>query len=197
MLRRAPSTSEKMDADPVPPASSPPDPAGFAVRLASLLYDASVFFFFALFLNLAFSVMDSYLAKRSAPSFFPPELYLVFLAVAHACYFAVIPSRSGQTPGMRRFHLRAVTGSGARPPLRSWFARWVGGLLSLATAGIGFVIAAFVPGNRAVQELVSGTYVVWTGGRRPLGRAALMLLLLAAIAVFLLVAMYLPSYRRG
>src|SRR5262249_6540148 len=79
----------------------------------------------------------------------------------------IFPALSGQTLGMMICGLRIIRSNGndasaARIVLRNT----VGYLLTVLTAGIGFLIAALSPKGRALHDFVSGTMVIYGRKRK-------------------------------
>lgn len=95
--------------------------------------------------------------------------YVVTAAVA-VLNFVVLASLSGRTVGKWVTGLRVERVTGAPPGLaRILFRHTVGYLMTLATGGLGFLIAALSAEGRALHDLLAGTVVVRGRGR---GRGA-------------------------
>ncbi len=134
--------------------------AGFGRRIAALLYDAVllaallvVFTSGAVFLNHRTAV-----APETAGAWV--YLYRAGLIAVVAGYYLLNWTRSGQTLGMRAWHLRAVTAAGAPLTLRAAAARFVLGVLAWAPAGLGVLWLYFDPERLAIHDRLSRTRVV-------------------------------------
>jgi uncharacterized RDD family membrane protein YckC len=90
------------------------------------------------------------------------QLYLLMLAFA---YFHLSWRRIGQTLGMRTWRMWIDTGDRPLTLARS-LLRFVGGLASIATFGLGFVWAQARSDRRAWPDLASGSRLV-QGATRP------------------------------
>ncbi|MEO6334628.1 MAG: RDD family protein [Pyrinomonadaceae bacterium] len=77
-----------------------------------------------------------------------------------------LPMFSGQTIGKIATGLRIVQIDGAAPTIGAIALRQtVGYLLTLLTAGLGFVISFFTSTGRALHDYVSGTVVIYADRR--------------------------------
>jgi uncharacterized RDD family membrane protein YckC len=77
-----------------------------------------------------------------------------------AGYYMLNWMRSGQTLGMRAWHLRAVTETGAPLTLRAAVSRFLFGALAWAPAGLGVLWLYFDPEHLAIHDRLSRTRVV-------------------------------------
>lgn len=78
----------------------------------------------------------------------------------------LLPMFSGQTVGKIVTGLRIVNLDGTPPPIRAIAIRQtVGYALTLATLGIGFFISVFGSRGRALQDIISGTVVIYANRR--------------------------------
>jgi uncharacterized RDD family membrane protein YckC len=137
--------------------------AGFGRRIAALLYDAVllaallvVFTSGAVLLNHRTAV-----APDTAGSWV--YLYRAGLIGVVAGYYILNWTRSGQTLGMRAWHLRAVTEAGAPLTLRAAASRFLFGVLAWAPAGLGVLWLYFDPEHLAIHDRLSRTRVVHLG----------------------------------
>ena len=86
--------------------------------------------------------------------------YVTAAAVA-ALNFLVLPVFTGRTLGKWATGLRVeTTGGESLGFARALLRHTVGYLLSLATLGLGFLVAAFSREGRALHDLIAGTVVV-------------------------------------
>ena len=134
--------------------------AGFGRRVAALLYDAVllaallvVFTSGAVFLNHGAAV-----EPKTAGAWV--YLYDAGLIGIIAGYYLLNWTRSGQTLGMRAWHLRAVTAAGKPLPLKAAALRFVCGALAWAPAALGVLWLYFDPEHLALHDRLSNTRVV-------------------------------------
>jgi uncharacterized RDD family membrane protein YckC len=141
--------------------------AGFGRRAAALLYDAVllaallvVFTSGAVFLNHRVAVEP----KTAGVGFF---LYRIGLVVVIAGYYLINWTRSGQTLGMRAWHLRAVTESGQALGWKAAALRFACGVLAWAPAALGVLWLYADPEHLALHDRLSKTRVVHLSRRQP------------------------------
>jgi uncharacterized RDD family membrane protein YckC len=134
--------------------------AGFGRRLAALLYDAVllaallvIFTSGAVFLNHGVA-----LERSTAGAWF--YLYQAGLIGVVAGYYLVNWMRSGQTLGMRAWHLRAVTESGLPLGWKAAALRLGLGALAWAPAALGVLWLYVDPEHLALHDRLSRTRVV-------------------------------------
>ncbi len=134
--------------------------AGFGRRVAALLYDAVllaallvIFTSGAVFLNHSVAV-----EPETAGAWV--YLYRAGLFGVVAGYYLLNWTRSGQTLGMRAWHLRAVTDSGQPLALKAAALRCVFGVLAWAPAGLGVLWLYADPEHLALHDRLSKTRVV-------------------------------------
>ena len=87
-------------------------------------------------------------------------LYRAGLVGVIAGYTLLNWIRSGQTLGMRAWHLRAVTESGKPMALKAAALRFVFGLLAWAPAALGVLWLYIDPEHLALHDRLSNTRVV-------------------------------------
>lgn len=134
--------------------------AGFGRRAAALLYDAVLlaallvaFTSGAVFLNHRVA-----LEPATAGAWF--YVYRLGLLGVIAGYYLLNWTRSGQTLGMRAWHLKAVTQSGGRMRLRAAALRFVLGILAWAPAALGVLWLYVDREHLALHDRWSKTRVV-------------------------------------
>ena len=134
--------------------------AGFGRRVAALLYDSVLLAALlviitsgAVFLNHARA-----LERETAGAWV--YLYRAGLIGVVAGYYMLNWTRSGQTLGMRAWHLRAVTESGRPLALRAAALRCVCGALAWAPAALGVLWLYADPEHLALHDRLSRTRVV-------------------------------------
>ena len=77
-------------------------------------------------------------------------------------FFAYFWVARGQTLGMLAWRLHVVSVDGGSITLRQALLRFVGGLLSVISLGLGFVWQLFDAHRRNWPDLVSGTRIIFT-----------------------------------
>jgi uncharacterized RDD family membrane protein YckC len=134
--------------------------AGFGRRLAALLYDSVLlaallvaFTSGAVFLNHGVAV-----EPKTAGAWV--YVYDAGLISVIAGYYLLNWTRSGQTLGMRAWHLRAVTDSGKPLPLKAAVLRFFFGILAWAPAALGVLWLYVDPEHAALHDRLSKTRVV-------------------------------------
>lgn len=134
--------------------------AGFGRRAAALLYDAlllaallMIFTGGALFFTHGTAVV-----RETAGAWV--YLYRAGLIGVIAGYYLLNWTRSGQTLGMRAWHLRAVTESGKPVGWKAAALRWVFGVLAWAPAALGVLWLYADPDHLALHDRWSKTRVV-------------------------------------
>jgi uncharacterized RDD family membrane protein YckC len=134
--------------------------AGFGRRLAALLYDTVLL----AALLVAFTSGAVFLNHRRA---IEPEtagfwvyVYRAGLIGVIAGYYLLNWTRSGQTLGMRAWHLRAVTAAGKPLSMKAAALRFAFGALAWAPAALGVLWLYFDPERLALHDRLSRTRVV-------------------------------------
>ena len=134
--------------------------AGFGRRLAALVYDSVllaallvVFTSGAVFLNHRVAV-----EPKTAGAWF--YVYRAGLAAVVGGYYSINWVRSGQTLGMRAWHLRAVSEQGKPMSWKAAALRCVLGLLAWAPAALGVLWLYADPEHLALHDRLSKTRVL-------------------------------------
>ena len=134
--------------------------AGFGRRLAALLYDAVLL----AAILIAYTLGALFLAHGAA---LVPDavgawayLYRAGLIVLITGYYLLNWLRSGQTLGMRAWHLRAVSEFGKPLSIKAAALRIGFGLLAWAPAALGVLWLYLDPERLAVHDRLSRTRVV-------------------------------------
>jgi len=133
--------------------------AGFGRRFAALLYDALLLAALLLvYTGVAVAIRGSaFTEKSSGPWWYVyrgGELALI------AGYYVANWTLSGQTLGMRAWHLRAVSGSGRRVSIGPALCRCVCGALAWAPAALGVLWLYLDPDRLALHDRLSGTRIL-------------------------------------
>lgn len=134
--------------------------AGFGRRFAALIYDALLL----TALLVIFTTASVLLLARSA---IVPEnaglwayVYRAALLAIIVAYYVINWTRSGQTLGMRAWHLRAVDPQGKRMSMRAALLRYLYSVLAWAPAALGVLWLYLDPEHLAIHDRLSGTRVV-------------------------------------
>jgi uncharacterized RDD family membrane protein YckC len=134
--------------------------AGVGRRVAALLYDSlllaallMVFTAAAMFLTHGHAL----LYENVGPWVY---LYRAGLVSVVGAYFLVNWMRSGQTLGMRAWHLRTVSDAGRPVTLKAALLRLVWGILAWAPAALGVLWLYFDPEHLAIHDRLSRTRMV-------------------------------------
>ncbi len=134
--------------------------AGFGRRFAALVYDALLL----AALLVIFTTALVMLFTRSAilPETAGPWVYLYRAALLAIIvgYYVLNWIRSGQTLGMRAWHLRAVDESGRRIELRAALLRFIYGVLAWAPAALGVLWLYIDAQHLAIHDRWSRTRVI-------------------------------------
>ena len=133
--------------------------AGFGRRFAALLYD----WVLLAALLVAYTSGAVFLNHRAIE----PEsagawvyVYRAGLIGVIAGYYILNWTRSGQTLGMRAWHLRAVTAQGTTMGINASIMRFICGALAWAPAALGVLWLYLDPEHLALQDRLSHTRVV-------------------------------------
>ena len=134
--------------------------AGFMRRVAALVYDAfllaallMVFTGGALFFTHGAAIVP---ATAGAWTY----VYRAGLVLVIAGYYMVNWLRSGQTLGMRAWHLRAVSDAGSPMAIRAAALRVIFGALAWTPAALGVLWLYLDPDHLALHDRLSKTRVV-------------------------------------
>ena len=142
--------TEPLPAASLPDGSSPTAGAPLLRRLFALLTDASLFAALALALSPLLPESRRWSAAASLAA---------FIVLISYYYFVCSWLFWGKTIGGAIFDVRVVPDGRESMSIRDASLRWSGVYLSLATAGIGFLMAA-LPARRSLPDRLSGTKVV-------------------------------------
>src|ERR1700688_4618578 len=111
--------------------------AGFGRRLAALLYDSVLLAALLVVFTSGAVFLNHRRAIEPATAGAWVYLYRAGLIGVIAGYYVFNWTRSGQTLGMRAWHLRAVTDSGKPMALKAAALRFVFGVFAWAPAALG------------------------------------------------------------
>ncbi|MFM7554134.1 MAG: RDD family protein [Verrucomicrobiota bacterium] len=87
-------------------------------------------------------------------------LFAVLCTGVSLTYMVGFMGRWGATPGKRMVGLSVVTLEGGRPGYPAAFRRYLAGLLTVLSLGLGYLLI-LGPSRRALHDLISGTRVVF------------------------------------
>ena len=130
-----------------------PRPCSLPRRAGAMLYDALVLVAIWMVGTAVVVIFGNRGIESGNPLY---QLYLVLLAFV---YFHLSWRRIGQTLGMRTWRIRIDPGDRPLTIARS-LLRFVGGLASIATLGLGFAWALLRRDKRAWPDLASGSRLV-------------------------------------
>jgi uncharacterized RDD family membrane protein YckC len=137
------------------PAAAPPPTAGVFRRLAAGCYDALLLGAVWMLATLAI------VALRGGEPVPPGQLvYQLLLLGTTALFFITSWLRGGQTLGMRAWRLKVERESGAPLDARTGIVRFIGGLLSVLTGGLGLLWLWIDRDELTWHDRLAGTRVV-------------------------------------
>lgn len=88
------------------------------------------------------------------------QLFVITIFILMNFYFIFMPGRYGNTIGKMILGLKVVKIDYTLINYKIAILRWVGFLLSIATFGIGFLLAIFDPQKQALHDKIARTYVI-------------------------------------
>jgi uncharacterized RDD family membrane protein YckC len=134
--------------------------AGVGRRLAALLYDAVLLAALLMIYTAGALFFTHGVAVIPATAGAWVYIYRLGLVALVAGYYLVNWLKSGQTLGMRAWHLRAVDASGRPMTFQAGAVRLVAGALAWAPAALGVLWLYLDPEHIALQDRLSNTRVV-------------------------------------
>lgn len=134
--------------------------AGFGRRLAALLYDSVLLAALLVVFTSGAVFLNHRVAVEPATAGAWAYLYRAGLLGVIAGYYLLNWTRSGQTLGMRAWHLRVVTPSGHPLAWKAAALRLVFGVLAWAPAALGVLWLYADPEHLALHDRWSKTRIV-------------------------------------
>ena len=134
--------------------------AGFGRRVAALLYDSLLLAALLVIFTSGAVFLNHRVAVEPATAGGWAYLYRTGLVGIVAGYYLLNWLRSGQTLGMRAWHLRAVADSGRPMALRAAALRILFGVLAWTPAALGVLWLYADPEHLALHDRFSKTRVV-------------------------------------
>jgi uncharacterized RDD family membrane protein YckC len=134
--------------------------AGFGRRLAALLYDALLLAGLMLIFTTALVMLLTRAAILPETAGLWAYVYRSALLAIIIGYYVLNWTRSGQTLGMRAWHLRAVDEQGKRMSARAACWRFLYGVIAWVPAGLGVLWLYFDPQHLALHDRWSRTRVI-------------------------------------
>lgn len=142
-------------------------PAGFWWRAFAYFFDLFVLLIVYKAACTAMNISTAEMAKMIGGGMAAITLSLMAAASAlglyvglHFIYFSGFEASALKaTPGKLLFGLQVVDGAGAAPSFGAAAMRWIASGFSIATVGIGFLLAAVTEQKRALHDMMSGCYV--------------------------------------
>jgi uncharacterized RDD family membrane protein YckC len=134
--------------------------AGFGRRFAAVIYDTLLLVAMLLILTtvLVIGVLRVEITPQTVGAW--AYVYRAALLAIIVAYYLLNWTRSGQTLGMRAWHLRAVTAAGKPLTLKSAALRLAWAVLAWAPAGLGVLWVVLDRDHLAVQDRLSDTRIV-------------------------------------
>jgi uncharacterized RDD family membrane protein YckC len=157
---QATETEQVPATDTQPESPTPVRAAGALARLIAMLIDLTVLGSInaaVLYLTLGIAGLAVDHVTRV-----PPIPFVAFLLILNGGYLIGFTAASGQTIGKMATGIRVIGDDGQRIDVAGAVLRAAGCLLTLLTAGLGYLPAFFSSEGRAVQDRVAGTRVVST-----------------------------------
>ncbi len=150
-------------------------PANFWVRLLAFVVDMMLYplasfivtkekkaVIVAQLLNVVAMAITYYQGPRQAATLVGP-VWMIYNLWMYFCVQEATTQRT--TIGKDGFGLIVVTDKDKQMSLAKATARFFAGIANIVTLGIGFVMCAFHPEKKALNDLISKTKVVWHGDR--------------------------------
>jgi uncharacterized RDD family membrane protein YckC len=134
--------------------------AGFGRRVAALLYDSVLLAALLVIFTLGAVFLNHRVAVEPQTAGAWAYLYRAGLLAVIAGYYLLNWTRSGQTLGMRAWHLRAVTESGMPVGWKAAALRFVFGILAWAPAALGVLWLYADSEHLALHDRLSKTRVI-------------------------------------
>jgi uncharacterized RDD family membrane protein YckC len=133
-----------------------PRSAGFWIRAVALVIDLVII----ALVQSSLALMGRRLTGSEVEDLWPvPTAVVLFTLVFTAAYTTVLHGLDGQTLGKLIVGVRVVGDDGAPPGVGTAFLRYLGYYASLATFGLGFIMAGLRRDKRALHDLLAGTRV--------------------------------------
>ena len=134
--------------------------AGFAPRLAALLYDSVLLTALLIAYTSAAMLANHRLALEFATAGAWVYAYRAGLIALIGGYYLLNWTRSGQTLGMRAWHLRAVTDAGMPMSIKTAALRFLCGILAWPPAMLGVLWLYADSEHLAIHDRLSKTRIV-------------------------------------
>jgi uncharacterized RDD family membrane protein YckC len=134
--------------------------AGFGRRVAALLYDSVLLAALLVIFTSGAVFLNHRVAVEPATAGAWAYVYRAGLIGVIAGYYLLNWTRSGQTLGMRAWHLRAVTASGQPLAWKAAALRLVCGVLAWAPAALGVLWLYADPEHLALHDRLSKTRII-------------------------------------
>jgi uncharacterized RDD family membrane protein YckC len=134
--------------------------AGFGRRFAAVIYDTLLLVAMLVILTtvLVIGVLRVEVTPQTVGAW--AYVYRAALLGVIVAYYLLNWTRSGQTLGMRAWHLRAVTAAGKPLTLKAAAVRLAWAALAWAPAGLGVLWVYLDRDHLAVQDRLSDTRIV-------------------------------------
>ena len=133
--------------------------AGFFRRMAAIIYDGILVFSLLFFTSIPLIILFEKLTGESLYQHVAYYGFVLWLYAVAFIYFGWFWTHSGQTPGMKAWHLKITTMEGAKIGWVAAFKRYVGALLSWAIVGLGFLWVFISKSKKTWHGVLSHTRV--------------------------------------
>ena len=134
--------------------------AGLGRRVAALLYDSLLLAALLVIFTSGAVFLNHKMAVDPASAGAWAYVYRAGLLALIAVYYVLNWTRSGQTLGMRAWHLRAVSDTGKPMKLGAALLRWIYGVIAWTPAALGILWLYADPEHLALHDRLSKTRVV-------------------------------------
>jgi len=141
------------------PAELKRSPASLHRRLFAICYDSILLFAVLMMAGFFMHFMVYYLFESHLDSLKDNLFYHLVLYAIGYFYFAFAWIRSGQTLGMRSWHLKVLQANGDKVTWQQASLRAVLAIVSWLLVGLGFVISLFDAQKRSLHDRGSNTYL--------------------------------------
>ncbi len=132
-------------------------PAGFFRRMAAITYDGILVFSLLFLTSIPLIILFEKITGQNLNQHVAYYGFVLWLYAVAFIYFGWFWINSGQTPGMKAWHLKISTVDGAKINWVAAFKRYLGALLSWAIVGLGFLWVIVSRNKKTWHGLLSQT----------------------------------------
>ena len=131
--------------------------ARFGRRLGAIFYDLIVLLGILFIAGLPLPLVDAFVEDMASATFLK-RAYLLGVIFLYLGGFWV---NGGQTVGMKAWRLRIICQNGQPLTWKKALTRYLGGCLSVASFGLGFIWATVDRKKQSWHDKLSGTHLIW------------------------------------